>query len=118
MIIRTPPKLTNKKTFLEFIEVDLWAWMKEVYTGLFKITFKENFQCFIVKNLSIPANTEVAITNAFATSYPGYIPSAYIIVRQTGNAVIIDGDTKWTTNQVYLQNPTGNNTVVTVIFFM
>lgn len=117
MIIRTPPKLTNRNSISKYIEVDLWSWLKELFTGLFKIEFLQNFQSFTVENLSIPAMMEVSISNQFRTSYPGVIPTMRLIVRQTGDANIIDGDTRWTESHVYLKNPSSNDAVVSVIFF-
>lgn len=117
MIIRPPPKLTNRDSTTKYLEVDLWSWLKELSLGLLKIDFQQNFQAFIVKNVSIPAGQEVAISNGFRTAYPGTIPSGRIIVRQQGDANIIDGNQEWTANQVYLRNPSANDAVVSVLFF-
>jgi hypothetical protein len=118
MIIKTPPKLTNRGSVTTYVEVDLWGWLKQLATGLFKINFVENFQSFTVKNLSIPAGVEVSIPNQFANSYPGNIPSGRIITRQQGDANIIDRLTTWTANQVYLRNPSANDAVISVIFYL
>lgn len=118
MIIKSPPKITNKKSFLKYLEIDLWAWLKDVSIGILKITFDDNFQSFTVKNLAIPANTEVAIPNRFRLSFPGNIPSGRIIIKQQGDANIIDGVAEWTDTQVFLRNPSANDAVVSVIFFM
>lgn len=117
MIIRTPPKLTNRSSVVKYVEIDLWSWLKELSSGLLKIDFKQNFQSFIVTNLSIPAGVEVSIANQFKVSYPGIIPSGRIITRQQGDANIIDGLTTWTDSHVYLRNPSANDAVVTVLFF-
>lgn len=122
MIIRVPPKITNRNSFIKYVEVDLWSWLKDLYTGLLKINFAENFQSFRVDNLLIPAATmsgptEVSIPNAFRNAYPGTIPTSRIIVRQKGDANIIDGVTVWTENHVYLMNPSANDAVISVIFF-
>lgn len=117
MIIKTPPKLTNRNLVTNYIEVELWSWLKALYTGLFKINFKENFQSFTVENVMIPAGLEISIPNQFRTSYPGNIPSGRIIIRQLGDANIIDGNTEWSANHVYLRNPSVNDAVVTVLFF-
>jgi hypothetical protein len=117
MIIRPPPKLTNKSGSLKYLEVDLWSWLKDLSVGLLKIDFQQNFQAFIVENVSIPAGQEVPITNQFQTSYPGVIPSGRIITRQKGDANIIDGNTAWTTTQLYLRNPSANDATVSVLFF-
>lgn len=118
MIIRTPPKLTNRSSVVKYVEIDLWSWLKELSIGLLKINFKDNFQSFIVQNVSIPAGMEVAIPNQFRTAYPGYIPTGRIITRQQGDANIIDGTTAWTENHVYLRNPSSNDAVISVLFFL
>lgn len=117
MIIRPPPKLTNRDSTIKYLEVDLWSWLKELSNGLLKIDFLQNFQAFIVKNLTIPAGQEVSIANQFRTSAPGTIPSGRIIIRQQGDANIIDGTTAWTETHLYLLNPSANNAVVSVLFF-
>lgn len=117
MIIRTPPKLTNRSGIIKYIDVDLWSWLKDLSIGLLKIDFVQNFQSFRVDNLSIPAGMEVAIPNHFRTAYPGIIPSSRIIVRQQGDANIIDGVSVWTENQVFLRNPSANDAVISIIFF-
>lgn len=113
-IVKSPPRLTNKQLFEKYMEVDLYTWMKDVATAFSRIAFTENFQSFIVKDLSILAGKEVSIPNRLPT---GQIPSGRIIVRQTGDANIIDGDSPWTQNFLYLKNPSANNAVISVIFF-
>lgn len=117
MIIRTPPKLTNTRGVIKYIDIDLWSWLKDLSIGLLKIDFKQNFQSFRVDNLNIPAGMEVAIPNQFRRTYPGIIPSSRIIIRQQGDANIIDGVAVWTANQVFLRNPSANDAVISVIFF-
>lgn len=117
MIIRTPPKITNKTNILKYIEVDLWSWLRDLTTNLLKIDFSQNFQSFTVENLEIDAGIEVAIPNAFRTAYPGVIPRTRIITRQQGDANIIDGTTEWNSSHVYLRNPSANKATISVIFF-
>lgn len=117
MMIRSPPRITNRSAIIKYLDVDLWSWMKEVSIAFTNINFKDNFQSFIVQNLSIPAGTEVAISNEFQNIYPGIIPIGRIIIRQTGDANIIDGNTPWNEIALFLRNPSANNAVVTVLFF-
>lgn len=118
MIIRPPPRLTNRSLVTKYVEVDLWTWLKELAVGILKINFRENFQAFMVENLSIPSGQEVGIPNGFKNRYPGIIPTGRIITRQQGNANIIDGSTPWNADLVFLQNPSQNDAVVSVIFFI
>lgn len=117
MIIRTPPKLTNRDSMIKYVEVDLWSWLKDLSNGLLKIDFRQNFQSFMVENISIPAGIEVSIPNQFRNVYPGTIPSGRIITRQLGDANILDGNTSWTDTHVYLRNPSANDAVISVLFF-
>ena len=116
MIIRPPPKLTNKESLVEHIEVKIWNWLKELTTAILRINFKDNFQSFQITDLFIPANTEISIPNGFLVASRGVIPTARIITRQRGEAVILDGDTKWTSSHVYLKNPSANDVTINVIF--
>ncbi len=117
MIIKTPPKITNRKSILKYIEVDLWGWIKDLSISILKLDFYQNFQTFTLRDLMIPPNSQIAISNAFKRSYPGTIPSARIIIRQQGNAVITDGNLPWDENHVYLFNNSANTVVISVIFF-
>jgi hypothetical protein len=118
MIIRVPPKLTNRDSLIKYIEIDLWSWLKDLTTGILKLNFKENFQSFTVENVEIPANTQVTIYNQFKTAYKGVIPSGRIITRQQGDAIITDGDLKWTESHVYLKNESlVNDAKISIIFF-
>lgn len=117
MIIKPPPKLTNRNAVVSYVEVDLWSWLKQLATGILKIDFVQNYQSFIVKDLVIAPMTEVAIPNQFRNVYQGVIPSMRIIVRQQGDANIIDGPSSWSDTQVFLFNPSANTVTITVIFF-
>lgn len=117
MIIKNPPKLINRETFMKYIEVDLWGWLRNLATSVFNINFQENFQAFIVSDLEILAGQEISIANQFKKVYPGKIPAHRIITRQQGDANIIDGIQKWTSEHVYLLNPSANTVKITVIFF-
>jgi hypothetical protein len=117
MIIKNPPKLTNRSSVIKYLEIDLWSWLRELANGTVRWNFQENFQSFEVTNLTILAGQQVAIPNQFKTSDPGAIPTHRIITRQQGDANIIDGTTEWSSSFLYLYNPSGNNAIVSVIFF-
>lgn len=118
MIIRTPPKLTNRSATIKYIEIDLWSWLRDLSSGLLKINFRQNFQSFLVEGIMIPAGEEVALNNQFKNAYPGIIPTGRIITRQRGNAIITDGDTVWTEDLVYLKNESGVPATISVLFFI
>ena len=117
MLLRSPPRMTNRSVLLKYIESDLWTWLKELSTAFLKINFQDNFQSFIATDISIPANKEVAVQNQFKNRYPGLIPEGRIIVRQSGKAVVVDGDTPWTADLCFLQNASNVDTKVSVLFF-
>jgi hypothetical protein len=115
---KTPPKLTNSNLLLKYIEVDLWGWLRMLAVNLLKINFRDNFQGFYAEDVLIPAATEKSIANQFKNIYPGGIPSGRIITRQKGDALIIDGNTPWTEQFVYLTNTSPvSDALITVFFF-
>ena len=116
MIIRPPPKLTNRSSYVKFIETDLWTWMRDL--SISKTSFKDNFRAFIIEDLEIPATKEVEIANQLQVAYPGLIPTGRIVIRQQGDANIIDGVTPWTEDLLYLYNPSANDAIVSVLFFI
>jgi hypothetical protein len=115
MIIRNPPKNTDRNSIVKFLEVDLWSWLRDLSVGLLKINFSDNFQSFRV-DIKIPPITEISIPNEFRNVYPGVVPSGRMIVRQLGNATIVDGPTNWNKDFVYLYNPSGTTVSISVIF--
>jgi hypothetical protein len=117
MLVKPPPRLTNRSVIIKYLEVDLWTWLRDLTTAFTKINFEENFQSFTARDVSIPAGQEVAVSNQFRNRYPGLIPSGRIIVRQRGNANIIDGNTPWTQDLLYMQNPSENDAVVSILFY-
>ena len=117
MLVKTPPRLTNRSNVIKYIEADLWTWLKQISVAFTKINFEENFISFIIENIAIDAGKEVAINNQFNNKYNGQLPVGYMVIRQKGDAHIIDGDTPWTIDTLYLKNPSANNAVVTVLFF-
>lgn len=86
----------------------------EFLNGLNQLSFADNFEAFIVEDVEIPAGTEVDISNRLQNNK---IPKYYIILRQTGDARVIDGDTAWTSKLVYLKNVGSNDVTITVVFF-
>lgn len=91
---------TLKLSFLDLID------------GLHKLDFLENFEAFSWTG-TIANGTEVEITNDLA----GEIPTSRFITRHSGDPAIVDGDTEWTTDFVYLKNSGSASATVTVIFF-
>lgn len=117
MRFNSPPKFYRGSGFDKFLGSDLFSWMTNIFTGLSKLTFQENFQSFTVANITIPAGKEQAIPNGFLNQSPGAIPTQRIITRQTVANTVVDGSTAWNASFVYLQNYGAQDVVVTVTFF-
>lgn len=117
MIFKIPPKLGGPFNIKKYLIADLWGFLKEVVSGLNKLTFAENFESFTVSGLFIKAGTEVSIPNGLQRTFGGGVPSGYIVVRSSGGNSIIDGDTAWSASNVYLKNIGSNDATITVIFF-
>lgn len=85
--------------------------LKDLEVGLKRLDFINNFRSFKAE-VTIPANSEVSIKNLLTP----VIPSQRLIVRQSGNGVVADGTSKWTSDKVYLYNHGAVSVTVTVIF--
>lgn len=114
MLFRNPPRLSSPLGMSRYLQMDLFSWMQNLVTGLLKLKFTDNFDSFLVSDISISAGQEVDIPNAFAGRAGRGIPSQRIIVRQTGNGVITDG--VWDAEVVRLKNNGAEEVVVSVVF--
>ena len=84
--------------------------IKELSTGLRRLTFSNNFESFET-TVTIPATSTVIIPNQLT-----FRPTKYIIVSQTG-AGQVTKEADWTDNQLFLYNNGGSIVTITVIFF-
>lgn len=96
----------------KYLGVDLVYTLRDLFTGLNKLSFNDNFQSFQV-SVTVTASSELAIRNEL-----GVIPTGKIVVRDGGSSDIVDGDTAWTADWVYVKNLSGTDKTVTVIFFL
>lgn len=85
--------------------------IKELSTGLRRLTFGNNFESFEV-DVEIPTTSEVSVRNQLT-----FRPTKYIIVSQSGNGLITKGPTDWTDNNLYLYNNGASDVEATIIFF-
>lgn len=110
MITKNPPKLASSSNIAGYLQNELWSWMKDISSGLVRLNFSDNFQSMRINNLTIPAGDTARITNSLP-----FIPSARIIVRQTGNGLVTDGD--WDIQILRLINNGAVPVTISVIFF-
>ena len=110
MIFNNPPKLVNQEYVGQYVQNELYGWFKNIQAGLTRLGLVENFEGFRVDNLTIAAGTMAKITNPLL-----FIPSARIIVRQTGNGVITDGT--WSSQILELFNNGLVPVTISVIFY-
>lgn len=94
-----------------YLSKELASCVRELRNGLSKLDLNNNFESFEWTG-TIAASSEQAIRNQFRD---GIIPTKRLIVRATGNGVV-DGDTEWTVDYVYLKNTVASAVTVTVIF--
>ena len=97
----------------KYLSSDLSFSLRELRSGLDKLNFKDNMQSFEA-TVTIGAGLEAAISNKMPNNE---IPLHRIITRIKGNASIVDGDTTWSHNFVYLKNTGASSATLTVIFF-
>ncbi len=93
---------------LESLE-DIKAIMRELSTGLLRLSFEDNFESF-EKTITLTAGQELEIRNELS-----FIPSKYIIYNQSGNGLITK-ESEWTKNLLYLTNNGAVSVSATVTF--
>ena len=94
----------------DFVKRDLSACMRDLFSGLSRLSFEDNFESF-TSEVKLQPGEEVTVKNRLPT-----IPSKWIIVRQKGNAVLTDGGT-WDAERVSIKN-NGSVIVTATIIFM
>jgi hypothetical protein len=104
---------TTLDTVTAYLDREMTATLRELRTGLYRLTFQDNFESFQV-SLTIAASSEVIIKNELK----GIIPSGYIVLRcNEFGRYVHDGGSKWTTDYLYLTNPQATEATLTVRFF-
>jgi hypothetical protein len=100
---------TTLEGVIRYLTAGLNQSLRELQAGLQGLSFADNFDSFEVTVL-IPATSELAIRNQLKVK-----PSKRIIVR-TNSATIVDGDTEWSKEYVYLKNTGALEATITVVF--
>lgn len=81
----------------------------ELNTGLSRLTLTENFESHLAE-VTIDAGDEEAIAHNL-----GVVPSGRIILKHSGDSTVVDGDTEWDKNNIYLQNTGASSVTLTVL---
>jgi len=95
----------------DYLQSSLRADFRELIDGLHRITLTENFESFSYEG-TIEAGTEVEIRNELPNP-----PSGRLVIKHSGSPSIVDGDTEWTSDFVYLKNAGASAATVKVIYF-
>lgn len=101
---------------VKYLTVDLVFSLRELYTGLSRLDFTENFEAFEV-TVTVPAATSPVTNLAIRNQLDPVIPTGKIILRDGGSNGVVDGTLAWTKDYVYLQNLDASDVTVTVVFF-
>ena len=92
--------------------LDIKQVIRQLSIGLSRLSFGDNFESFTETGLVIPAGSEARIRNQL-----NFIPNSRIITRQDAAGEVVDGDTEWDLNYVYLKNTGASPVTVSVVFF-
>lgn len=85
--------------------------LKELSTGLNRLDLGDNFVGFQT-TVTIAAGAESAIRNKLAP----HIPTKMLVLNQTGNGLLTNSGTPWTTNYVYVVNNGAVSVTATILF--
>lgn len=104
----------NVTEVIRYLSTEMIQNLRGISLAFKKLTFLDNFESFVYTGI-IPANMEVAIRNELRN---GIIPTQRIILRgDTYSMAVVDGDTEWNQEWVYLKNTDpANNSQITVLF--
>ena len=98
---------------INYLETDLAYTLKDLARGLLnRLNFDDNFNAFTAE-ITVPSGgADLAIRNRLDRT-----PVGKIIVRDGGANTVVDGDTAWSNDFVYLKNTGGSDVTVTVVFY-
>jgi hypothetical protein len=109
-----PFKGRGAEDAVRYLTRDLAKGISDLFAGLSKLSLVDNFDGFLVENVTIAAGTEKAI--AIPGSFNGR-PTGFQVVRLSGvDMPIVDGDSVWTDSVVYVKNPDSTDAVATIFF--
>ena len=83
--------------------------IRDLNTGLSRLKLGENFESN-TRTVTIASAAELKIPHNL-----GAIPSGYLILRRSSNAVISDGGTAWDENNIYLTNNGASSVTLTIV---
>ncbi|MHA2064494.1 MAG: hypothetical protein ACXABY_08950 [Candidatus Thorarchaeota archaeon] len=105
-------KTPSLKEVVEYVAIDLGKVLKDLDIGLQRLSFVDNFDGFTVE-VTIATGAELKIRNELRDR----VPTQRLIVRGgTDSQNIVDGDTPWDLNFVYLKNLGAGTATATVLF--
>lgn len=103
-------RVSDLNDVTRYLSEELASSLRSLKTGLSKLTFLENFDCFEV-SVTIAAGATATIRNEFRDNS---IPTKRVIVKCTGTPLIVDG--VWDANYLRLTNVGAVSASLTVIF--
>jgi hypothetical protein len=94
---------------IQYLSVELANGLRDLYTGLSRLNFDDNFQGFTAE-LSFSGANELRIRHNL-----GVVPTKRIILRATASD-IVDGTTPWDDKYVFMRKTGSGAATATVVF--
>ena len=101
---------TNTKDATKFLQGDLASTLKDLFSGLTKLNFLDNFQSFEVV-VKLQVGVQAPISNKLGSA----VPTKFIVVRNSTTSVIVQGDV-WNSERVSVINRGPLDTTATIVF--
>lgn len=102
-------KRFNGEDIKVYLDRHINVLIDQLNNGLNKLTLDENVDCQVIENIIIGAGAEVSIDHKLGTT-----PRFHLILKQSGNALITNGQSDWTNKKIYLLNNGANSATLTV----
>ena len=102
---------TDAKSVEEYLGQSLRSDMLDLVDGLHRLSLTDNMESFSYEG-TVTNGTEVEIRNPLSTP-----PSGRLVIKHSGDPAIVDGDTEWSTDFVYLKNAGSAPATVKIIYF-
>jgi hypothetical protein len=94
-----------------FVKNDLSSCMKDLFVGLKRLSFEDNFESF-----QVTLKFEAGVSDVILDNQLSGVPSKWIVVRVTSGYVVLSDGPIWNAEKLSLRNSGASSGTATVLF--